>query len=180
MSGREDTLSTPNNNTITNSTCTAAFLYNGTSTTCEVELQLFRQCLPDAEENNDLLVLQDGSEIVERLFNFLELDTPFFSVSSDCRKAATPLLCLFFFGPVCDSTGIAYRPSTDECLQVSTNASLCGNEWEAAQAFGVELPDCNSNMFTNEVITRMCVTPDGANTTNQTESSGGMFVYQHM
>ena len=178
MSGREDT-SAPDNNTISNSTCTSAFLYNGTSTTCEVELQKFRQCLPDAAENNDILVLQDGSEIVESILDFLELDTPFFSVSSECREAATPLLCLFYFGPVCDSAGIAYRLSTAECLQVSTNVSLCGNEWKTAQAFDIQLPDCYSDMFTNEVVARMCVAPSGANITNQTESSGGEFLYEH-
>lgn len=169
----------PPNNSAGNSTCTSAFLYNGSSTICEFELQKFRQCLPDATQNSDILVLQDGSQTVERLLSFLELDTPFFRVSPACREAATPLLCLFLFGPICDSTGVAYHPSSAECLQVSTNTSLCGNEWQLAKSFNVELPDCRSDKFTGELLVeKTCVVPEEETsadneTVDTVDSSGG-------
>ena len=123
-------------------------------------------------------MLQDESKTVERVLNFLELDTPFFRISSKCREVAVPLLCLFFFGPVCDSRGVAYRPSFTECLQVSTNASLCANEWQLAQAFDVELPDCHSDKFTNDLPPSIiCTVLEAENATdNPSNSSSGKHI----
>lgn len=120
-------------------------------------------------------MLQDESKVIERLLTFFELDTPFLYVSSECRAVVIPLLCLFYFGPICDSKGVAYQPSSAECLQVSTNASLCANEWQIAQAFGMELPDCHSDKFTNDLPrTQTCVVAEGENATdNLTNSSSG-------
>ena len=120
--------------------CPSMLPYSGS--VCKQELTALSKCLPSRLLWNDVLIRSDQSEIVRPLLDALG------SASDDCKAAALPFLCVYFFG-LCDSTGKAYRPSSSQCTEISTG--VCAREWTLASNFlGATLPDCAS--FPNETI----------------------------
>ena len=70
----------------------------------------------------------------------------FISPSPECRAAVEPFLCLYLFG-LCDSSGVAYGPSSEECVFISTD--VCASEWSQANSLLIQvgrspLPECTS------------------------------------
>ena len=61
--------------------------------------------------------------------------------SPECREAVIPLLCWHLFG-LCNSSGVSIQPTSGQCKEVRD--TLCSTEWQAATAFGLDLPDCDS------------------------------------
>ena len=66
--------------------------------------------------------------------------------SHECRAAVEPFLCLNSFG-LCDSSGVAYRTSFEECVFISTD--VCAPEWPRANNLLIQvglspLPECTS------------------------------------
>ena len=117
--------------------CPSALSYDGA--VCRMELQSWRQCLPNADHNGSILVQQDVAQEIENLISALE--SPFLGASDDCKAAVLPFLCVYFFG-LCDSTGKAYRPSSSQCTEISTG--VCAREWTIGTSFGIPLPECSS------------------------------------
>ena len=69
-----------------------------------------------------------------------------FDPSPECEAVIQPFLCLYLFG-LCSSSGVAYQPSFEECVHISTNA--CTSEWTHLNNFLMmlelpSLPDCTS------------------------------------
>ena len=112
--------------------------YDGT--VCKQELKSLSSCLPhyNAQPDGSVLVQSDQSETVRPLLKALDA-----FADVECRAAALPFLCVYFFG-LCDSTGKAYRPSSSQCTEISTG--VCAIEWAFASSFpgDMTLPDCAS------------------------------------
>ena len=73
-----------------------------------------------------------------------------------CKSSIMALVCLQLF-PLCDGNGTDYRPSQDECTQISTVA--CGDEWQKIIALpGVrdQLPNCNNLRASSIVCEGAC------------------------
>lgn len=95
------------------------------------------ECFPDDSLTSDLLVVTDASaqQQTVSLIGALELFG-----SPECVAAATPFLCVRLFEGVCDSMGVLYLPTMDECEEISTG--ICRAEFELARSVGMELVDC--------------------------------------
>ena len=115
--------------------CKSTVPYNGS--TCQIELQSLQACLPVSGPTSSgmIHVQRDQTEAVGPLLDILKA-----FASDDCKAAALPFLCVYFFG-LCDSTGKAHRPSSSQCTEISTG--VCASEWALASNFpNVILPDC--------------------------------------
>ena len=121
--------------------CSSTLPYDGT--VCRHELSVLTNCLPDTEQDGFVHIQSDQTETVGPLLDILKA-----FASDDCKAAALPFLCVYFFG-LCDSTGKAYRPSSSQCTKISTG--VCASEWALASNFpGVILPECSS--FPDETV----------------------------
>lgn len=116
-------------------TCTSPVSYAGS--VCRDELLSMTECFPDDSLTADLLVVTDAStqQQTVSLIGALELFG-----SPECVAAATPFLCVYLFEGVCDSRGLLYLPTIDECEEIS--AGICRTEFELARSLGMELVDC--------------------------------------
>ena len=132
-----------------NQMCSSQYVYKGT--VCHDVLQQYRNCFLDARANQSVLILPSKSTVGSTVMEKIEI-VKLFALSEECRRLAIPLLCLYYFGPLCDTRGVAYRVSTAQCLQLSTG--VCKREWELAEEY---VPDCYSNNFGNDtVLTATC------------------------
>ena len=61
--------------------------------------------------------------------------------SPECVAAATPFLCVYLFGGLCDEDGTHYLPTASECEEISTG--ICQREWELAHSIGMEIVNCD-------------------------------------
>ena len=86
--------------------------------------------------------------------SFHKLDDEAETASEECKEAVKPLLYLYFFGPVCDSRGVAHQLSSAQCVAVSTG--MCAREWQIVESMqsllGVHLPVCYNQAFLNVTI----------------------------
>ena len=91
----------------------------------------------------------NGSVYVSEGLDFTELDTligdlktglKFLGASPECESAAISFFCLYLFG-LCDASGSLHRPSSSDCITISTDT--CANEWAIA-ATQFPLPQCES------------------------------------
>lgn len=119
--------------------CSSPFIYTGKA--CHDILKPFRNCLPDAQTNKDILVQSSKFTLERDVMEKIEIIKSV-TFSEQCSNLAVQLVCLYYFAPLCDSRGVAYRPSASQCLELSTN--LCRREW--IQPF---LPDCYGGSFVN-------------------------------
>ena len=129
----------------TDAVCSSHVVY--TQAACEDYLLTLQGCLPDRQSISDVYVAVTDQEETERQVNQLlnNLDK-FIRPSPGCRAAVESFLCLYLFG-LCDSSGVAYEPSFEECVFISTD--VCASEWAQANnlliQFGLSpLPECAS------------------------------------
>lgn len=138
--------------------CSLPFIYKGT--VCHDVLQQYRNCFPDVHvrENESVLIPTSKSTIGSSVMEKIEV-VKLFALSEECRRLAIPLLCLYYFGPLCDTRGVAYKVSTAQCLKLSTG--VCEREWKLAEGY---VPDCYSHTFgNNTVLTAACHFHQGNN-----------------
>ena len=64
--------------------------------------------------------------------------------SPQCLEEAIPFLCLYLYGGLCESSASSssIRPTAGQCRNIRD--TLCSSEWESGEAFGLDLPDCDS------------------------------------
>ena len=118
--------------------CANAVPYSGS--VCRNELLAMTQCFPDifsVSDNDPVLVLVSSESLSEmtQLLNAFELFG-----SPECVAAATPFLCVYLFGGLCDEGGQHYLPTAGECEEISTG--ICRREWQLARSFGMDIVDC--------------------------------------
>ena len=144
--------------------CSSTLPYDGT--VCRHELSVLTNCLPDTEQDGFVHIQSDQTETVGPLLDILKA-----FANDDCKAAALPFLCVYFFG-LCDSTGKAHRPSSSQCTEISTG--VCAREWTLASDFpGATLPDCSS--FPDETVLMIMETCDStADTTMDNELPSAM------
>ena len=117
-----------------------------TGDVCRDELLRQQGCLSDRLGSSDVYIsLRDGDNQEELEMQAMQLvnGLSFISASPECEKAVLPFLCLYLFG-LCDSNETLYRPSSMDCVTISTG--VCEREWMAATNFLGQgaLPQCES------------------------------------
>ena len=125
--------------------CSSNVVY--TQAACQDYLLTLQGCLPDRQSSGDVYVsATDQVETEGQVNELLNGLRNFIRPSPGCRAAVEPFLCLYFFG-LCDSSGVAYEPSFEECVFISTD--ICASEWVQANNLltlgGLSpLPECIS------------------------------------
>ena len=144
----------------TGSMCSSNAVY--TQDACQDYLLTLQGCLPNRQGSSDVHVSATDQVETERQVNLLlnSLNT-LISPSPECRAAVEPFLCLNSFG-LCDSSGVAYGPSFEDCVFIST--VVCASEWSRANSlliqFGLSpLPECVSFPSTATDINGKLVVP---------------------
>ena len=129
----------------TDSMCSSNAVY--TQDACQDYMLTIQGCLPNRQSNRDVYVSATDQLETEGQVNLLlnNLNT-FIRPSHECRAAVEPFLCLYSFG-LCDSSGVAYGPSFEECVFISTD--VCASEWARANNLLIQigrspLPECAS------------------------------------
>ena len=129
----------------TDSMCSSNAVY--TQDACQDYLLTLQGCLPNRQGSSAVYVSVTDQVETEGQVNLLlnSLNT-FISPSPECRAAVEPFLCLNSFG-LCDSSGVAYGPSSEECVFISTD--VCASEWSQANNLLIQvgrspLPECTS------------------------------------
>ena len=106
---------------------------------CRVELLSLMECFPGDSFMSDSSTIFIGGEFsmsqIQLLSSFKQFGSP------ECVAAATPFLCVYLVGGLCDGNGTHYLPPASECVQISTG--ICQREWELARSFGMEIVDCD-------------------------------------
>ena len=127
------------------SMCLSNVVY--TQAACQDYLLTLQGCLPDRQSSGGVYVSATDQVETEGQVNLLlnSLNT-IIRPSPECRAAVEPFLCLYLFG-LCDSSGVAYEPSLEECVFISTG--ICASEWAQANNLltlgGLSpLPECTS------------------------------------
>ena len=125
---------------------TAAGCANYTKSTCLSSLIEISACLSGTQQNGTSVSIaanvdQDTNDgTAQLIISGLSL----IGATEMCRSSLIPFMCLYLF-PLCDGNGITYKPSTDQCIEIST--VLCKDEWIKAQSISAvrkQLPDCQS------------------------------------
>ena len=129
----------------TDSVCSSNAVY--TQDACQDYLLTLQGCLPNRQGSRDVYVSVTDQVETEGQANLLlnSLNT-IIRPSPECRTAVEPFLCLYLFG-LCDSSGMAYGPSFEECVFISTD--VCVSEWARANNLLIQvgrspLPECAS------------------------------------
>ena len=103
----------------TDSMCSSNAVY--TQEACQDYLLTLQGCLPNRQGSRDVYIsVTDQVEtegLVNPLLNGLRI---FVRPSPECRAAVEPFLCLNSFG-LCDSSGVVYGPSFEDCVFISTD-----------------------------------------------------------
>ena len=129
----------------TGSMCSSNVVY--TQDACQDYLLTLKGCLPNRQSSSDVYVSATDQVETEGLVSPLlnSLNT-FIRPSPECRAAVEPFLCSYLFG-LCDSSGVAYGPSFEGCVFISTD--VCASEWSRANSLLIQvglspLPECAS------------------------------------
>jgi len=129
----------------TDAVCSSNVVY--THAACQDYLLTLQGCLPHRQSSGDVYVsATDQVETEGQVNELLNGLRNFIRPSPGCQSAVEPFLCLYFFG-LCDSSGVAYEPSFEECVFISTD--ICASEWVQANNLltlgGLSpLPECIS------------------------------------
>lgn len=130
--------------TVTNASvgsCSAQ-VYRGSE--CEDELLAYQRCIPSRADSSDVYILNgDIQDEVEKTAKGLQLGFTVLEATQECKEAALPLLCLFFFG-LCDDQGKDYLPSRNQCIALESG--VCAAEFKKAMNFPsiqAQLPICD-------------------------------------
>ena len=127
------------------SMCSSNVVY--TQEACQDYLLTLQGCLPNRQGSRDVYVsVTDQVETEVQVNLLLNGLRDFVRPSPECRAAVEPFLCLYSFG-LCDSSGVAYGPSFEECVFISTD--VCAPEWSRANNLLIQvglspLPECAS------------------------------------
>ena len=130
-------------------TCT---VYIGAA--CQNYLRILRDCLLDRQSSSYVYVsATDQEEKETQAVQILDGLTTL-GATPECRAVAEPFICLYLFG-LCDSSGVVYAPSYEDCILISTD--LCASEWAMANRFlpllgQPSLPECRSFQSTASAI----------------------------
>ena len=133
----------------TDAMCSSNVVY--TQAACQDYLLTLQGCLPDRQSSGDVFVSVTNQVETERQVNeLLNGLRNFIRPSPECRSVVEPFLCLYLLG-LCDNSGVAYEPSFEECVLISTD--ICASEWAQANnlliQFGLSpLPECISFLST--------------------------------
>ena len=129
----------------TDAMCSSNVVY--TQGACQDYLLTLQGCLPNRQGSRDVYVSAIDQVETEGQVNLLlnSLNT-IIRPSRECRAAVEPFLCLYLFG-LCDRSGVAYEPSFEECVFISTD--VCASEWVRANNLLIQvgrspLPECAS------------------------------------
>ena len=131
--------------TQTDSMCSSNVVY--TQDACQDYLLTLQGCLPNRQGSRDVYVsVADQVETEGQVNLLLNGLRNFIRPSHECQAAVEPFLCLYLFG-LCDSSGVAYEPSFEECVFISTD--VCASEWTRANNLLIQvgrspLPECAS------------------------------------
>ena len=114
-------------------------LYNNTGSVCYPFLEQYKSCIPSLSSKDGVFISSTVSLIKSEAtsnsaFQYQSL------LSSQCRDAALPFLCLYLF-PLCDDNQTAYFPSSEQCTSISTDT--CKAEWTNAKTLIAGLPVCS-------------------------------------
>ena len=117
-----------------------------TQDACQDYLLTLQGCLPDGQRNSYVYVSGTDQEKKERQAVQILGGLTRIGATSGCRAVAEPFLCLYIFG-LCDSSGMVYAPSYEDCVLISTD--LCASEWATANQLlpllgEPSLPECSS------------------------------------
>ena len=118
-----------------------------TQDACQDYLLTLQGCLPNRQSSSDVYVSAIDQVETEGQVNLLLNGLrDFVRPSPECQAAVEPFLCLYLFG-LCDSSGVAYGPSFEECVFISTD--VCASEWSRANSLLIQvglspLPECAS------------------------------------
>lgn len=117
-----------------------------TQAACQDYLLVLQGCLPVGQRSSHVYVSGTDQEEMERQAVQILGGLTTIGATSGCRAVAEPFLCLYFFG-LCDSSGMVYAPSHEDCVLISTD--LCASEWATANQFLAllgqpSLPECSS------------------------------------
>ena len=129
----------------TDSMCSSNVVY--TQDACQHYLLTLQACLPNRQSSSDVYVsVTDQVETEGQVNLLLNSLRNFIRPSPECRAVVEPFLCLYLFG-LCDSSGVAYEPSFEECVFISTG--VCASEWARANNLLIQvgqspLPECAS------------------------------------
>ena len=124
------------------SNSTECAVYEGQ--TCKEALLGVQNCLPDRIGSDDVYIPfdRDQEEIENQAALIIERGLNAIGASPECKERAIPFLCVYYFG-LCDSSGVEYQSSIEECTSVSTG--ICEAEWITANLFlPGQLPLCES------------------------------------
>ena len=138
---------------VTDKFCSPNVIYSQVA--CQGSLLALQGCLPGRQHSSDVHVSTTDQEEMEMQANQLLDGLNAFDLSPKCQAVIQPFLCLYLFG-LCSSSGVAYQPSFEECVLISTNA--CTSEWTQLNNFLMmlelpSLPDCTSFPETCSAIT---------------------------
>ena len=125
-----------------------------TGAACQNYLQTLRGCLSDRQSSSYIYVSATDQEEMERQSVQILDGLTTLGATPECRAVAEPFLCLYLFG-LCDSSGMVYAPSYEDCVLISTD--LCASEWAMANRLlpllGLpSLPECRSFQSTASAI----------------------------
>ena len=117
-----------------------------TQEVCQDYLLTLQGCLPDGQRSSYAYVSATNQEEKERQAVQIQGGLTIIGATSECRAVAEPFLCLYIFG-LCDSSGMVYAPSYEDCVLISTD--ICASEWAKANEFLAllgqpSLPECSS------------------------------------
>ena len=131
-----------NNRTTGMRLCASPVMYSGT--TCQEELMSLKSCLLNEESSLPLVANEGRLTDAESALSAVDR-----LASDTCASEVKPFLCLYFFG-LCDSlSGVSYQPTASQCRHLRD--SVCSTEWQLAVAFGLQLPDCDTE-FSDEAL----------------------------
>ena len=110
---------------------------------CKEALLGVQNCLPDRIGSDDVYIpFGRDQEEIESQAALALLGLNAIGASPECKERAIPFLCVYYFG-LCDSGGVEYQSSIEECTSVSTG--ICQAEWITANQFlPGRLPACES------------------------------------
>ena len=121
---------------------------------CQDHLLTLHGCLSDMQSSSYVYVSATDKEEKETQAVQILGGLTTLGATPECRAVAEPFLCLYLFG-LCDSSGMVYAPSYEDCVLISTD--LCASEWAMANRFLLllglpSLPECRSFQSTASAI----------------------------
>ena len=120
-----------------NTTCSQSSKSLSVDSLCYGHLDNILENICPQDVGETISIINDGEEIIQQLQQGLDL----FGASETCAEKVIPFMCQFKFG-LCTDSGYLLQPTSSQCTTLQME--VCQAEWQAAVAFGIQLPDCNS------------------------------------